>query len=165
MFCGNWHLKKVGLVLSKERNEKLLKMNNRGRKATLRQMKKSRRFWVQKDDCWQRDRGEAWCGVRAWTEKQVVSSSGSWGGRGSLIASFIRSQLGGGEGWLCSEGGNFWASLVAQWLRIHLPMQGTWVQALVQEDPTCHRASKLMHHRSEERRVGKECRSRWSPYH
>ena len=23
----------------------------------------------------------------------------------------------------------------------------------------------ILHHRSEERRVGKECRSRWSPYH
>ena len=34
------------------------------------------------------------------------------------------------------------ASLVVQWLRIHLPMQGTWVQALVREDPTCHRATK-----------------------
>ena len=33
-----------------------------------------------------------------------------------------------------------------QWLRIHLPMQGTWVRALVQEDPTCHRATKPMHH-------------------
>ena len=29
------------------------------------------------------------------------------------------------------------ASLVAQWLRIHLPVQGTQVQALVLEDPTC----------------------------
>ena len=28
-----------------------------------------------------------------------------------------------------------WTSLVAQWLRICLPMQGTWVQALVPEDP------------------------------
>ncbi|WP_447384760.1 hypothetical protein, partial [Streptococcus pneumoniae] len=27
--------------------------------------------------------------------------------------------------------------LVAQWLRVSLPMQGTWVRALVQEDPTC----------------------------
>ena len=27
-------------------------------------------------------------------------------------------------------------SLVAQWLRIRLPMQRTGVQALVQEDPT-----------------------------
>ena len=34
------------------------------------------------------------------------------------------------------------ASLVAQWLRIHLPMQGTRVQALAQEAPTCHRATK-----------------------
>ena len=38
------------------------------------------------------------------------------------------------------------ASLVAQWLRIHLPMQGTWVQALVQEDPTCRRATKPVRH-------------------
>ena len=37
-------------------------------------------------------------------------------------------------------------SLVAQWLRIHLPMQGTRVQALVQEDPTCHGATKPMSH-------------------
>ena len=37
-------------------------------------------------------------------------------------------------------------SLVAQWLRICLPMQGTWVWALVQEDPTCHAATKPMHH-------------------
>ena len=33
-------------------------------------------------------------------------------------------------------------SLVAQWLRIHLPMQGTRVQGLVQEDPTCRGATK-----------------------
>ena len=34
------------------------------------------------------------------------------------------------------------ASLVVQWLRIHLPMQGTQVQSLAQEDPTCHGATK-----------------------
>ena len=38
------------------------------------------------------------------------------------------------------------ASLVAQWLRIHLPMQGTRVRALVQEGPTCHGATKSMSH-------------------
>ncbi|KAJ8779987.1 hypothetical protein J1605_012023 [Eschrichtius robustus] len=38
------------------------------------------------------------------------------------------------------------ASLVAQWLRIRLPMQGTRVQALVQEDPTCCRATKPVRH-------------------
>ena len=39
-----------------------------------------------------------------------------------------------------------WASLVAQWLRIHLPMQGTQVRALVRGDPTCHGATKPMRH-------------------
>ena len=38
------------------------------------------------------------------------------------------------------------ASLVVQWLRIHLPMQGTRVRALGREDPTCHRATKPMRH-------------------
>ena len=32
-------------------------------------------------------------------------------------------------------------SLVAQWLRIHLPMQQTRVRSLVWEDPTCCRAT------------------------
>ena len=29
------------------------------------------------------------------------------------------------------------ASLVVQWLRLQLPMKGTWVQSLTGEDPTC----------------------------
>ena len=37
------------------------------------------------------------------------------------------------------------ASLVAQWLRICLPRQGTRVRALVREDPTCHKAAKPVH--------------------
>ena len=37
-------------------------------------------------------------------------------------------------------------SLVAQWLRICLPMQGTRVRALVQEDRTCLGATKPMCH-------------------
>ena len=37
-------------------------------------------------------------------------------------------------------------SLVVQWLRIRLPMQGTWVRDLVREDPTCRGATKPMHH-------------------
>ena len=36
-----------------------------------------------------------------------------------------------------------WASLVAQWLRVCLPMQGTRVRSLVREDPTCRGATKL----------------------
>ena len=38
------------------------------------------------------------------------------------------------------------ASLVAQWLRICLPMHRTWVRALVQEDPTCRGATKSVCH-------------------
>ena len=37
-------------------------------------------------------------------------------------------------------------SLVVQWLRIHLPMHGTQVQSLVQEDPTCCGATKPVLH-------------------
>ena len=37
-------------------------------------------------------------------------------------------------------------SLVAQWLRIRLPMQGTQVRALIREDPTCRRAAKPVRH-------------------
>ena len=42
--------------------------------------------------------------------------------------------------------GCFWASLVAQWIRICLPMQGTRVQSLVREDPTCRGAIKPVRH-------------------
>ena len=38
------------------------------------------------------------------------------------------------------------ASLVAQWLTICLPTQGTQVQALVWEDPTCRGATKPVRH-------------------
>ena len=38
------------------------------------------------------------------------------------------------------------ASLVAQWLRVRLPMQGTRVRALVCEDPTCRGAAGPVRH-------------------
>ena len=37
-------------------------------------------------------------------------------------------------------------SVVAQWLRIRLPMQGTRVRALVREDPTCRGETKPVRH-------------------
>ena len=37
-------------------------------------------------------------------------------------------------------------SLEAQCLRIHLPMQGTWVRSLVREDPTCCGTTKPVRH-------------------
>ena len=41
---------------------------------------------------------------------------------------------------------NYRASLVAQWLRICLPMQGTRVRALVWEGPTCRGATGPVSH-------------------
>ena len=41
---------------------------------------------------------------------------------------------------------NRWASLVVQWLRICLLMQGTRVRVLVWEDPTCRGATRPMSH-------------------
>ena len=38
------------------------------------------------------------------------------------------------------------ASLMVHWLRICMPMQGTWVWALVWEDPTCCRATRPVSH-------------------
>ena len=38
------------------------------------------------------------------------------------------------------------ASLVAQWLGVRLPMQGTRVRALVWEDPTCRGAAGPVSH-------------------
>ena len=36
---------------------------------------------------------------------------------------------------------------------------------VAQDATNCNSNSSISHERSEERRVGKECRSRWSPYH
>ena len=41
--------------------------------------------------------------------------------------------------------GSYGTSLVAQWMRICLPVPGTWIQSLVQEDPTCHTTAKPVH--------------------
>ena len=37
-------------------------------------------------------------------------------------------------------------SLLVQWLRIHLLMQGIQIQSLVREDPTCYKATKPVGH-------------------
>ena len=42
--------------------------------------------------------------------------------------------------------GDYWTSLVVQWLRIRLPVQGTQVRALVWEDPTWRGATKPVCH-------------------
>ena len=50
---------------------------------------------------------------------------------------------GWGEKIIKTETGTY---LVVQWVRICLAMQGTLVQSLVWEDPTCHSATKPKHH-------------------
>ena len=44
----------------------------------------------------------------------------------------------------CPQNSHLRTSLVVQWFKIHLPVQGTRVQSLVQKDSTCHRAAKPM---------------------
>ena len=39
-----------------------------------------------------------------------------------------------------------WTFFAAQWIRIRLLMQGTWVWSLVWEDSTCYRATKPVRH-------------------
>ena len=64
-----------------------------------------------------------------------VSSSVRKGERASSSLGFVR------HGWGYKDG-PVWTSLVAQWLRIRLPMQGTRVRSLGREDPTCLGAPK-----------------------
>ena len=39
-----------------------------------------------------------------------------------------------------------WTSLMAQWIQIHQPVQGSWVRSLVWKDSICRGATKPMHH-------------------
>ena len=41
---------------------------------------------------------------------------------------------------------NLGTFLVIQWLRLRQPMEETQVSSLIQEDPTCRRAGKPVHH-------------------
>ena len=54
------------------------------------------------------------------------------------------------------------ASLVARWLRIRLPMQGIRVRALVQEDPTCHGATKPLRHNYQACTLEPVCHNYWA---
>ena len=51
---------------------------------------------------------------------------------------------------------------MVQWLRIHLPLQGTQVQSLVQEDPTCRRATKPVRHNCWACTVEPACHNYWA---
>ena len=62
------------------------------------------------------------------------------------VTSRLDAQDGGATNWKLCFKFNLRASLVAQWLRIRLPMQGTRVRALVWEDPTCRGAAGPVSH-------------------
>ena len=98
--------------------------------------------------CWQATAGgkgvgkDSACSPSRCTDKTYpIKEWWEWNTRKSIILTWYRAQphmlknlqIGG-------------TCLVAQWLRICLPMQGTWVRALVWEDPTCRGAAKPVRH-------------------
>ena len=73
--------------------------------------------------------------------KQSMISEHLWWRKSSKIFFFHNSP------WVILFKTHCWrASLVVQWLRICLALQGIPVPSLVWDDPTCHRATKPMHH-------------------
>ena len=56
-----------------------------------------------------------------------------------------------------------WTSLVVQWIRNHLPMEGTQVQSLVWENSAYHGAFKPVHHNYWAHALEPACRTNWSP--
>ena len=54
--------------------------------------------------------------------------------------------LGHESGVLMDRTSTLGASVVTQWLRICLPMQGTWIWFLIQEEPSCCRANTPICH-------------------
>ena len=61
-----------------------------------------------------------------------------------------------------TRGGGGGASLVAQWLRIRLPMQGTRVRSLAREDPTCRGATKPVRHNYWAWALEPSCHNYWA---
>ena len=60
----------------------------------------------------------------------------------------------------------FVALFVVLFLIIGIPVLGIeWLIGKVSKKTMDYSSLRLVQWRSEERRVGKECRSRWSPYH
>ena len=86
------------------------------------------------------------CGQKSWGQEQVSWSHHSCCGHQRAVGAHIQPPP------ICPQRPSVWeveeltklisASLVVQWLRILLPMQGMRVQSLVQEDSSCHNATK-----------------------
>src|SRR2546430_10947244 len=125
------------------------------------------------------------CGTFATTTGSSASSAAARIGSVAFLAPEMRtSPSRGTPPWICSLS---MSALPGLFGRQRLDRQGVYLathefpervvhelvarQALLALELTCHHARGKMgvvlrlHARSEERRVGKECRSRWSPYH
>src|SRR3712207_2626393 len=103
--------------------------------------------WVTENS--NRDRTTAWVYSVGWTQHSV-------GAQYIRTASILQSLLGN----IGRPGGGIMA------LRGHASIQGsTDIPTLFNLLPGYLPQPHSLQHRSEERRVGKECRSRWSPYH
>ena len=86
------------------------------------------------------------CGQKSWGQEQVSWLHHSCCGHQRAVGTHIQPPP------KCPQRPSVWeveeltklisASLVVQWLRICLPMQGVWVQSLVQEDSSCRKATK-----------------------
>ena len=68
----------------------------------------------------------------------------SWSFQQFVVHLLYFSQLSRWE--MVSQFNFFWTSLVVEWIKICLPMQGTQVWSLVWEDLTCHGATKPESH-------------------
>ena len=106
---------------------------------------KSRSMWYAEseatNDCFTKERANNWIKY-SWYVKKSGNQVFIEFSKMEVIADLEKSNFGEVVG----VKDNCRTSLVAQWLRIHLTMQGTRVWALVQEDPTCRGATKPMHH-------------------
>ena len=86
-----------------------------------------------------------WFYFRTWNPIWIVSISFLFSDKGLVNTPHITIWK---ISWITVILKNTWSrtSLVVQWLRIHLPIQETWVPSLVQEDSTYHKATKPMCH-------------------
>ena len=97
------------------------------------------RLWFLLKSCYLLLSGWDSCQDFFHTCPQTLSASliTQWGWGGTIFFFML-------FGWCSQNVSVYGTSLVVQWLRIHLPMQGTRVRALVREDPTCRGAPKPM---------------------
>ena len=123
-------------------------LNNRESKERMNEWMKEREGRGRKEREWEKERGKESGGGRGkvrWEGRKQGREGGRKERNNKIFVScykigILKIQL------LSCMKTITRTSLVAQWLRIHLPMQGTWVRSLVREDPTCRGETKPVRH-------------------